>query len=150
MVEKDYNYPGGFYIRHKDASRYCIACTRHDLENMIENALAALGVNCGRIILHDDAELQLFNDIRAVIMEELDNKLIFYLESNGFKNAIPAKQFFMQLLWVALSSARVNERVPKIELELGKGGRVGIKDIIGTEQQNGGVALDIINSSRGM
>jgi len=121
MVEKDYNYPGGFYVRHKDAHRFCITGTRWDIENMAENALASLDLNCGRVLLNTEEEKNWLIEVKGVVLEGLDRQMLNWLDMHGVDNSFVKKQFFMDLLWKMLSDVRVNDRVPEYVVNLGKG-----------------------------
>ncbi len=120
MVEKDYNYPGGFYIRHKDAYKYAIAANRYAIENMIENALAALEMNCGCIIVRNVQEIEWLKETHSIAMEILDNQLLDALNNKNIDHAFIKKQFYMDLLWKAIKDIRVNERAPEFKLIVGK------------------------------
>ncbi len=120
MVEKDYNYPGGFYIRHKDAYKYAIAANRYAIENMIENTLAALEMNCGCIIVRNEQEIEWLKEIHRIAMEFLDNQLLDALNNKNIDHAFIKKQFYMDLLWKAIKDIRVNERAPEFKVAVGK------------------------------
>ena len=145
MVEKDYNYPGGFYIRHKDAFRYAITGNRFAIENMIENALAALGENCGFVIVRNEQELEWIKETHGAALELLDAQLTNALNNKNTDHAFIKKQFYMDLLWKFLKEVRVNERAPEFKVDIGKH-ELTVKDLHYTDINNKILTLDVINS----
>lgn len=111
-VEKDYQFPGGFYIRHKDTPYY-ITASRYDIECMVENALAALGVNTGPIIVPTPEQAEMIRVMIQPAMEVLDTQLP---GANGW---------FLDLLWALLSRVKVHPRA----VDLTAGSRAVIGEI---------------------
>lgn len=100
-VEKDYQFPGGFYLRHKETPYYLTA-SRYDIECMIENALAALGLNTGPIIVPTREQADMINMMIQPTMEVLDTRLP---GANGW---------FLNLLWAVLGKVKVHPRAANI------------------------------------
>ena len=144
MVEKDFNYPGGYYVRHKNA-KFCICGTRWDIESLVENAIAALEENCGRLLLNNEADKTCIEELKGIILEGLDKHMLAWLEAQGVNNAFIKKQFFMELLWKLLADIRVNERAPFYEIDLGEGKKLTMKDLMDNKQKSVAM-LDIFNS----
>jgi len=96
-VEKDYQFPGGYYIRHKDTP-YFLAAGRHDIQCMIENALAALGENVGPVIVATPEEAERISALTQPVMELLDTHLP---GANGW---------YLNMLWKLLQQVRVHPR----------------------------------------
>ncbi len=100
-VEKDYQFPGGFYLRHKETPYYLTA-SRYDIECMIENALAALGLNTGPIIVPTREQADMINMMIQPTMEILDTHLP---GANGW---------FLNLLWAVLGRVKLHPRAANI------------------------------------
>lgn len=99
VVERDYQFPGGYYVRHKDTPYY-ISTTRRDIELMIENALAALGKNTGPIILANEDDADRVISMTKPLMELLDKQLPY--------------PWYLDILWSILSAVTVHPRALSI------------------------------------
>ncbi|TEB15184.1 hypothetical protein Psfp_02360 [Pelotomaculum sp. FP] len=106
VVEKDYQFPGGFYVRHKNTPYY-LTGSRHDIELMIENALAALEMNTGPIILATEEEAEIMAAMTRPVMELLDTQLL------------GTKGWYQNLLWGILNSVTVHPRAMSIRINGG-------------------------------
>lgn len=100
-VERDYQFPGGFYVRHKDTP-YFLTAGRHDVECLLENALAALGQNAGPIIVPTRDQAAIIESLIQPTMEVLDTSLP---GENGW---------YLNLLWDILRAVKVHTRAPGI------------------------------------
>jgi len=100
-VERDYQFPGGFYIRHKDTP-YFLTASRHDIECLLENALAALGQNAGPIIVPTRDQAAMIDMLIKPTMETLD---IHLPGANGW---------YLDLLWKVLRAVKIHSRAPNI------------------------------------
>lgn len=96
VVEKDYQFPGGFYVRHKNTPYY-LTGSRRDIEYMVENALAALEMNTGPIILAAEEEAERIISMTKPVMELLDKKL-------------PGDEWYLNLLWKIFNAVTVHPR----------------------------------------
>lgn len=110
VVEKDYQFPGGYYVRHK-STPYYLPAGRHDIKLMIENALAALGKNYGPIILAKEDDADKIMASTKQIMELLHTELSGNKESESY----------LKFLWGILNGVTVHSRAlplwPKIALK---------------------------------
>ena len=104
VVEKDYQFLGGYYVRHKDTPYY-LSTSRRDIELMIENALAALGRNTGPLILPNEEEAEKVVAMTKPLMELLDKQL-------------PCP-WYLDILWGILNAVTVHPRALPLE---GSGG----------------------------
>lgn len=100
-VERDYQFPGGFYVRHKD-TQYFLTASRHDIECLLENALAALGQNAGPIIVPTRDQAAIIDMLIQPTMEILDTHLP---GANGW---------YLNLLWKMLRAVKIHSRAPNI------------------------------------
>jgi|GEM_PF-4321485 len=97
VVEKDYQFPGGFYVRHKNTPYY-LTGSRRDIEYMVENALAALEMNTGPIILATEEEAEKISAMTKPVMELLATKL----PGNN--------EWYLNLLWRTFNNLTVHPR----------------------------------------
>lgn len=97
VVEKDYQFPGGFYVRHKNTPYY-LTGSRRDIEYMVENALAALEMNTGPIILATEEEAEKVTSMTKPVMELLDTKLL------------GDNEWYLNLLWKIFNTVTVHPR----------------------------------------
>lgn len=102
VVEKDYQFPGGFYVRHKETP-YFLTASRRDIELLVENALAALGRNTGPIIVPTEEELEAITVMTPPIMELLDSHCL----GNG-----P----YLKLIWQVLNYVTTHPRAIPLEM----------------------------------
>ena len=85
MVEKDFRFPGGYYIRRKDTRpAFCLCCSQHDIFCMIENGLAALGENVGPILVTNQAEKEIVERVKPLLFERLECLPDWLIESRVF------------------------------------------------------------------
>lgn len=102
-VERDYQFPGGFYVRHK-GTPYFLSSRQYDIELMVENALAALNKNTGPIILPNEDEVKMVMDMTSPVMELLDKKLP---STSGW---------YLNFLWNILNTVTVHPRALSLDI----------------------------------
>ncbi|WP_406677656.1 hypothetical protein [Moorella sp. ACPs] len=100
VVEYDPQFPGGFYVRHK-GTPYYLPATRHDIECLVENALASLGRHHGPLLISSKEDQILLASKQAKLFEAL--------------NDMQEEEWFQWLIWRMLSKTRINERVTSLQ-----------------------------------
>ena len=120
MVEKDFRFPGGYYVRRKDTRpSFYLCCSQHDIFCMIENGLAALGENVGPILVTNQAEKEILERVKPVLFERLECLPDWLTESRVFLShqvppdqaAAGAAKIVSRIIWDAVKNIKINERL---------------------------------------